>query len=49
MSISMIGFMAEMAELQQESMITSLVQAKTNEVINRNNSFAQAANGVGRD
>jgi hypothetical protein len=42
------NFAAEMQALQQESMQESLVEAQTNEAINRNNGMAQAANGVGR-
>jgi hypothetical protein len=38
----------EMEALQQQSMQESLVQMKTSEAINRNNSMAQAAAGVGR-
>jgi hypothetical protein len=37
-----------MQALQQESMQESLIEAQTNEAINRNNGMAQAANGVGR-
>ena len=42
------GFAAEMQAIQQESMQESLVEAQTNEAINRNNGMAQAAQGVGR-
>jgi hypothetical protein len=42
------SFAAEMQALQQESMQESLIEAQTNEAINRNNGMAQAANGVGR-
>jgi hypothetical protein len=42
------GFAAEMQAIQQESMQESLIEAQTNEAINRNNGMAQAAQGVGR-
>lgn len=45
---SVSSFAAEMQALQQESMEESLIEAQTNEAINRNNGMAQAANGVGR-
>jgi hypothetical protein len=39
---------AEMQAIQQQSMQESLVEAQTNEVVNRNNGMAQSAAGVGR-
>lgn len=39
---------AEMKAIQEQSMQESLVEAQTNEVVNRNNSMAQSASGVGR-
>lgn len=39
---------AEMQAIQQQSMQESLVEAQTNEVVNRNNGMAQSASGVGR-
>jgi hypothetical protein len=37
-----------MQAIQQQSMQESLVEAQTNEVVNRNNGMAQSAAGVGR-
>jgi hypothetical protein len=37
-----------MKAIQEQSMQESLVEAQTNEVVNRNNSMAQSASGVGR-
>jgi len=45
---SQAAWSAQMKELQQESQQESLVQMQTNEIINRNNSAAQAAGSVGR-
>jgi hypothetical protein len=45
---SLASWEAEMAAIQQQSMQESLVEAQTNEAVNRNNGMAQSAAGVGR-
>jgi hypothetical protein len=39
---------AQMQAIQAQSMQISLVEAQTNEVVNRSNAMAQSAAGVGR-